>query len=286
MRSTFLAMALVSAVPVAARADVVVLKDGERVEGIVAERGGQVEVRLDFGTISFDRSEIDRVEKSSTPLGTVEARHAALPPRDVEGRYRLALEAEKAGLDAFARGLYREVIELSADHKGARAALGYRRQDGAWMTEDEYMTSQGYVRHSSGWITRDAALALEKAESDRRLAEAEAAVRRAEAARLNLLEAEVAAARADAAAARAEASDRVDASAAFPLWAPYWTGTRWDHRHAGGSVGLSVGLGGRGVGVGLGVSGGLPQRPSLPRGASRPQPAASPAPRVSVKSVR
>lgn len=265
------ALVLLTVLPSLAHADVVVLKDGERVEGIVEERGAEVDVRLHFGTITFEKSEIERVEKSSTPLGAFEARRGALGARDIEGRYRLGLEAEKQGLDGFARDLYREVLDLSTDHRAARAALGYRRHDNTWMTEDEYMTGQGYVRHGGVWITREAALAAENAELERRRAEAELIARRADAARLDRLEADVAAARAEAAAARASAGD--DAAIGYPVWVPYWTGTRWDHRRSAPAAGVQLSLSGSGGRIQLGVGASAPtvqRAPSLPRAAQPP----------------
>jgi hypothetical protein len=270
MRSTVSSVLLVAVCASPAWADVVVLKDGERVEGIVEERGAEVVVRLDFGSITFERSEIARVEKGQTALGDFEQRRAALAPRDAEGRYRLGLEAEKQGLDALARALYREVLELSADHKGARAALGYRRHEGAWLTEDEYMLGQGYVRQGGAWITREAAAALVQAEEVRRAREAEQQARLASEARIQRLEAEVAAARQEAATASARAAERE-----VPLvsaWVPYWTGERWAHKpSAGVRVTLGGAAGGVNVQLGAGATG----------GAARPASSAAPRARVS-----
>ncbi len=276
MRSTPLVLALLAWAPALAHADVVVLKDGERVEGIVAERGPEVEVRLDFGTITFQKAEIERIERGGTALSELEAKRAALAPREVEGRYRLALEAEKQGLDALARVLHREVIELSVDHKGARAALGYRRHEGAWMTEDEYMTGQGYTRYRGAWVTREAAFALEKAESDQRIAELEARRRADETSRIQRLEADVAAARAEAAAAaaRASAAESEASGAGYGwgayggVWAPYWNGTRWDHKQSTPPAGWGVGINVTGKSGNVRFHG----------GASQPQPQASPRP--------
>lgn len=278
MRSTAAAVLLATLCVSPAWADVVVLKDGERVEGIVEERGGEVVVRLDFGSITFERSEIARVEKGQTALGDFERRRAALAPRDAEGRYRLGLEAEKQGLDALARALHREVLELSVDHKGARAALGYRRHEGAWLTEDEYMLGQGYVRQGGAWITREAAAALAQAEEARRAREAEQQARLASEARIQRLEAEVAAARQEAATAAARAAERE--VPLVPAWTPYWTGERWAHKP---SAGVRVTLGGASGGVKVQLGGPSGGNSGAPTPASPAAPAApAPAPRARV----
>jgi hypothetical protein len=45
-----------------------------------------------------------------------------------------------------------EIIKLDTDHEEARLALGYGRfANGGWMTPDEYMLRQGYVRHRGAW---------------------------------------------------------------------------------------------------------------------------------------
>lgn len=209
------ALGLLIAAP--AYADFVTLKDGERIEGVVTEEGDQVVVRLDFGTITIEKAEVSSIEKAPSLLGDFEARRAKIGSRDVDGLYRLGLEAEKSGLSAQARGLFREVIELSPDHKGARAALGYRQHEGQWMTEEEFMTSRGYVRYNGHWVTADAAQALEAAEIAKR--QARAAERAAEdQQRLARLEREVADARATAEAARAEASEAVTATYGLSPW--------------------------------------------------------------------
>jgi len=277
MRSTAAAVLLATLGSSPAWADVVILKDGERVEGIVEERGAEVVVRLDFGSITFERSEIARVERGDTPLGAFEQRRAVLGPRDAAGRYRLGLEAEKQGLDALARALYREVLELSVDHKGARAALGYRRHEGAWLTEDEYMLGQGYVRQGGAWITREAAAALAQAEEARRAREAEQQARLASEARIQRLEAEVAAARQEAATASARAAERE--VPLVPAWIPYWTGERWAHKPgAGVRVTLGGAAGGVNVQLGAGATTGGAARPTSPAAG----PTSAPAPRAQV----
>lgn len=241
MRAAVLTSLLCSTLTLGAAGDVVSLNDGERVEGIVTERGDEVDVRLDFGTITFAKSEIKSIERSASPLTVLESRAAKLSERDVEGRYRLALEAEKAGFDAFGRALHRQVIALSSDHKGARAALGYRKHDNAWLTEDDYMTQQGYVRMGSGWVTREAAANIERLEAERLSLLEDARRRDADEQRIRALEAEVAAVRRETAEQGAQGGE--------PLWVPYWNGSAYQRRAVGARLGYGISISGSGGGL-------------------------------------
>ena len=55
MRIAVLALLLA---PATAFADVVVLEDGQRFEGVVTERGDTVQVRMAFGTVGFERAAV------------------------------------------------------------------------------------------------------------------------------------------------------------------------------------------------------------------------------------
>ncbi|MEM7676631.1 MAG: hypothetical protein AAF449_11575, partial [Myxococcota bacterium] len=60
MSARFLAAVAVALVHVAgvAKADTVILKDGQRIDGVVVEEGKTVKIKLDVGTISFAASEV------------------------------------------------------------------------------------------------------------------------------------------------------------------------------------------------------------------------------------
>jgi len=253
--------------PLSAGADVVSLKDGEKVEGIVTERGDEVDVRLDFGTITFAKSEVVSIERASNPLIVLEARELKLAERDVEGRYRLGLEAEKAGYDAYARALFRKVLAANGEHKGARAALGYRKHDSVWLTEDEYMAQQGYVRMGSAWVSREAAANIERMEAERRAILDEARRKDAGDQRIAKLEAELAAVKREVEAKESEESQG-------GIWVPYWNGQGYARRRTAPSAGVTI------TGTGKGVRGQVQLGGAVPaRGAASVRPVA-PAPKV------
>lgn len=58
----------------------------------------------------------------------------------------------------------KRIIEISPDHKEARTALGYRRFNDKWMTQEEIQKSRGYKRYKGGWRTEQQIESLKKAE--------------------------------------------------------------------------------------------------------------------------
>lgn len=191
-----LALTLLVATP--ALADEVVLKDGQRIEGVAREVGDEIEVQLDFGTVSFAKSEVASVKRGATRIAELSERRAALRSGDVEGLYRLGVWAERHELHSQSRAIWREVIDASPDHMAARQALGFRKHEGRWLTEDEYMTAQGLVRFEGKWMKPEAVAQLQAAAKAR----AEQAEKRREQERIASLERQVAEAKAESERAR------------------------------------------------------------------------------------
>lgn len=159
---------LAALAPLPAAADVVILADGQRIEGVVAEEGDQVVVQLGFGSVSFPRSEVVDVRRESTPLHELEQRRARLDPNDAAGRLALARWAEQNGLADAARDLYREVLSLRPEDPTAHERLGHRKHEGRWMTDEEYLAATGHVLYGGRWISRAEAEQLEREARERR----------------------------------------------------------------------------------------------------------------------
>jgi hypothetical protein len=223
-------------------ADFVTLKDGERIEGIVVEHESEIEIRLDIGTLTVDRAEVASIERAPSSLEQIEKRRSQIKTGDVEGLYRLGVEAEKLGLSAQARGLFREVIAAQTDHKGARAALGYRQHEGRWMTEDEFMTSRGYVQRLGQWVTAEAAQALDAAEAARKSAEVE----RRDRDRIARLEREVQDARSEAERARIEAASAAAFQADYGTYVPIYGAHGYTVQRTTKGTSLTINVGGPG----------------------------------------
>lgn len=136
-----------------ARADQVVLKDGQHVEGVAVERSDSVDVALDFGTITFQNSEVQEIVRAPSAIEELDRRHRALAKEDIEGRRQLARWAIARGLQTRARAIYRQIVQLAPSDTPSHLALGDHLVDSRWLTEDEYMTSRGFVHLGGEWKT-------------------------------------------------------------------------------------------------------------------------------------
>ncbi len=73
-------------------------------------------------------------------------------PTTVAGHWQMAQWCKDAGLTAQRKFHLEAIIKQETDHEEARLALGYGRfATGGWMTPDEYMLRQGYVKSRGQW---------------------------------------------------------------------------------------------------------------------------------------
>lgn len=158
--SKLVAIALACGLPLAtgsaARAEVFLLRTGGRVEGEwLNPQRAQTEdylLRSLAGVqLTLAGSTVTRVLTTSN----VEKQYNELlhkAPATVDGHWKLAEWCRDAGLTAQRKFHLEQIIKLEPDHEEARLALGYGRfPNGGWMTPDEYMQRQGYVKHRGVW---------------------------------------------------------------------------------------------------------------------------------------
>lgn len=126
-----------SAAASSARADQVYLEGGRVLEGEATVEGDKVELLLESGRISLPRSEVLRIDKSTSPLAEARAREAALGPSDVPGMLRLADFCRDHQLLNKERALLERVVSIEPDHADARRRLGYVREGKLWVDRDE-----------------------------------------------------------------------------------------------------------------------------------------------------
>jgi hypothetical protein len=146
-------------------ADVVVLKNGSRIEGQVSEEGDSVIVKMPTGTITIPKDQVANIQSKQTPMEIYKENAAKVAANDAEGHYRLALWCGANGLDGDCRAEMEKVLKISPDHEGARKALGYAKQDGKWVTAENRrriaqekfeseMLAKGFVKHEGRWVTQ------------------------------------------------------------------------------------------------------------------------------------
>lgn len=152
-------------------ADVVVLKDGRRVEGTLLRDDHKVVVRTGLGELEFERSAVREILRGKTPREEFAAREATA--RSADDFAALGDWARERDLPSLAKKAWRRAIELEADHAAARASLGFVRHGSEWLTveqrdarvkqEDEAaQRAKGLVQHEGRWITPEDKQRLEE----------------------------------------------------------------------------------------------------------------------------
>ena len=200
-----------------ARADDVFLKGGAKFTGrIESQTDTMVTINIGDGVVGVPMARVERIVKGRSPLDEYEERARGLGEQDAEGWRALGRWANSQGLAAQAREAARKVLVVLPDDPEARGALGYVKQDGRWMTEEESYKARGYVKVGGEWMTR--------AEAQQAQASADAEQARQDAERrANLAEADkiLAEQRADKAEERAREAEKVDP---WTQMSPYWGG--------------------------------------------------------------
>ncbi|HOX05433.1 MAG TPA: FMN-binding protein [Planctomycetota bacterium] len=122
----------------AARADVVYLKSGLKYEGAAEEQpDGSVIVKLERGSLSFTKEQVDRVEKGPPPWEVYEEKAKALLPEDVSGRMDLARWCKAHNLPMRMKQELERVIVADPDNAEARGLLGHRKVKDKWQVPDD-----------------------------------------------------------------------------------------------------------------------------------------------------
>jgi len=136
----------------AARADIVHLRDGRRLEGrVLSEDDEKTVLETRFGTISIARGDIKRIERKLTPREKARAEFEALDAGDRDGLLALADRCEKERFKSLASEILREALDRWPDDEEVRARLGFVRHEGEWVTEAEHYRLKGYVRYDRKW---------------------------------------------------------------------------------------------------------------------------------------
>ena len=138
-----------------ASADVLLLTNGKRIEGELLNpkekpRKTYVVKLAIGGQISLDAAQVKQLITTRPELVEYEKVRPEYPDT-VDGQMKLAEWCREKGLETQRKTHLKRVIELDPDHARARQLLGYGKIDGQWMTHDESMAKQGYVRYKNQW---------------------------------------------------------------------------------------------------------------------------------------
>lgn len=153
-----------------ARADLIKLKLGGEIRGkLIKESSGTAAGHtietLAGGVIRVDPQKVEFI--TNRPLVIEEYETRARHTEDtVEAHLQLADWCRKNFLTTPRQQELEKVIELDPDHAKARAALGYTKRNGVWMTRDQIMRKNGYVRYKGRYVSTAELELLEKNQAD------------------------------------------------------------------------------------------------------------------------
>lgn len=157
-----------------ARGDVFELANGGRIEGRRVESADDREtytIETATGRISIARSQVEKVESTSAE----EREYAALArrlPDTVDAHWKLSEWCREHKLRRESQQHLARILELDPQHVEARTLLGFKKNDGQWMTRDEVMNSRGLVLYDGRYVTSQHVELLERAK-DAKLSQAD-----------------------------------------------------------------------------------------------------------------
>lgn len=130
------AMALVALVALwlrPARADVVYLKDGGKLEGKITDQGDAIVVRMGSIKMTVEKDRILRIEEKKAPRDEYKEKLAALPADDADACYELGIWCLDRKLPTQARDCFTRALAIDPDHEEARRRLGHVLREGRWV---------------------------------------------------------------------------------------------------------------------------------------------------------
>jgi hypothetical protein len=159
-----------------AAAEVFVLSGGGRIEGELLNpdekpRQTYVVKLASGGQMTLQAGQVQQVVSVRPDVAEYEKVRPNYPDT-VEGQWNLAQWCRDHKLPAQRTTHLRRVIELDPDHVEARRLLGYNKIEGQWMTQDEWMIKQGYVKYKNKWMLPQE-VEIEEQKEKQKLAETE-----------------------------------------------------------------------------------------------------------------
>lgn len=100
-----------------AAADIVHLKNGQRIEGRAVEVGDAVRIELDIGSLTFDRADVLRIERQPLLADEYDRRLREMSPGDATAARKLARWCERSGLSEEAAALRDRALTIEIDRR-------------------------------------------------------------------------------------------------------------------------------------------------------------------------
>ena len=134
-------------------ADVLELKDGTLVEGVMQARDGAWHVLSRFGVKRIAKDDVAKHLAGPSLDTQLEKALASLKPDDIAGRERLSTWLGGIGRTHEAEGMARDILRTHPESAAAHRVLGHVRYRGKWMSPDAAKRAQGLEQHGDAWFT-------------------------------------------------------------------------------------------------------------------------------------
>ncbi len=182
------------AFPATALADIVVFKDGSRIEGEVVEEGQKIRIKLDCGDMAVPKNQIDHVVKCDTPRQEFKKKLAATDAGDVEALGKLKEWCTQNRLEKESAQIAEKISRLVLEKKSAGLnmkkaedvfdmALWCQRNGYGGSVVDSYLWKVvslepdhaaaremlGYRKFRGQWLKKEEVEKIEQAEYDREM---------------------------------------------------------------------------------------------------------------------
>lgn len=148
-------------------ADLVRLKNGAELRGEIQRsqddaRNGTITIRtLTGAVVRVNRQDVQITARRSMRVEEYETRARQIPDT-IDAHWSLAEWCVEHSLKDQRLVHLERIIELDPEHAAAREGLDHKLVDGRWMTHEEYMASQGYVKFKGRYITAQELNLIEK----------------------------------------------------------------------------------------------------------------------------
>ncbi|MFO1008232.1 MAG: HEAT repeat domain-containing protein [Planctomycetaceae bacterium] len=168
----FVGMALGLLLQGEAPADLVRLKNGGELRGSLVRQSptapdADVTIVSQSGaTVTVPRSEIESIQVRSPLMEEYITRSREIP-HTAEAHQQLAEWCASKQLRAQREEQLELLLELQPDNEQIHRLLGHVLYEGVWMSRDDAMTKQGFVKHKGKWITLLEMELLGKTEAER-----------------------------------------------------------------------------------------------------------------------
>lgn len=156
-----------------ARADVIKLKNGGEIRGAIPRTAEAIQEdavtikTLSGAVVTVERKDIQFITWRSPLVEEFETKLREVPADDIEALRELVQWCREKGLTEQRIAVLERIIEIDPDDADARAALGHSKYNGEWMSRDERMEAQGYVKYRGRYITPQELELIQKTEAQR-----------------------------------------------------------------------------------------------------------------------